>query len=365
MTPATPTTSVPTLTEMTVATSNARAEVAATTVDTSYVSEMTSSPSNAHPARGGIYAPAVLGAGHLVHVHKTEGETTLLTFSKGWTGVMDQAVPGGFTSHTAINEALAYWMNPASGELVPAVDRAGTPGRLYASVPGLQLVSGASHGGMVHYLGTLAGSSLLLHYRTAVGVLSFVSSDWVSASYPFVGNERQPVVNWNLGAFDSGDGLYIFGGDSEGRVYVQRRLYSQLSAVGYLSGTGWEMNDSALRPLTDKHGTTIKSAGPVSCARYYGDWYLSTVATTPTRTALFYRAKHPLAAWAKLEKSVPLADTSAQSAARFQSVPFNPEHVVVAGLPDVVAGLPFTYTVESATALRTEWDMLPVPRARL
>ena len=344
------------------ATFNPNTEYAPTTVDTNYVADLTTTPSTEFPAKGGIYNPAVLGAGHLVHVHQSEGDPVLLTFSKAWTGVMDPNNAGAFTSHTSVDQGIAYWMNPASGELVPAVDRAGPPGQLYASVPGFQLIAGATHGGMVHYLGTVSGSPLLLHYRTASGVLSFVGSEWINPAYPFDGNTAMLAVTWDRGLVSSGDGLYIFGSDTTGSVYVQKMLYSSMGFPRYLSRTGWELDGSQARPMIVMGGAPLKSFGPVSAARHYDDWYLSVV-TSGTRTARFYRARHPLGIWFALGKVVTLPDTN--SAVRFQTVPVNPAFTTIADQPDVVAGLPFTYTVESSTALRTSWDVLPVPRGRI
>lgn len=341
-----------------------------TAVDTSGLSIVTSTPAaiSDEDGRGAIYSPAVLAAGRLVHTHAVEAHQFLAIFSDTWiNATANQSVPGTFSAKTALNRPVAFWVNSRAGGRTPAMDQGGEPSHLFPRRT-ISLVAATSMGPMLYLLVIVDGKNpALLNYRTAPGVLAFISAQWLPGA--IVDDATDPVV-WDKGIFQSGAYLYFVGAAANDRLCMAKYpLSAPRSKPLYLGAKGWTPNPSEIVPLATRTGAPLTSIGPVSLARYQSEWYLSATARPATETtASFYRAAHPSSGWAPLPGTVTLGtDAAAVSTGVFfqDSVEANPRHQVLAGNAEAVAGLPYVHTVQADTAMRTAWGILPVPRQRM
>jgi len=321
------------------------------------------------PGRGVAYTPATLAAGKLVHCHCTSDNVFLCAYSLIWNAATaDPLIPGAFTAKTALARSIFWWVGTDSGKSVPAVDRAGTPGYLYSNASPA-LVDGTSNGGMVYYLVIINLVPALLSYSVDKGTVDFVASNWVVNSVPLdVNGTPLEQVIWNKGVHSYGAHLFVVGErPSDHALYMcKKNLLSGWTY--YLGSKGWSSDPATLSPLLDNNGAVLTSLGPVSVSTFQDTWYLSATAKPAANTiASFYRARHPLLGWTKMTQTVDLGTvTAAASAGVFfqQAVAASAALVGLADL-DTVVGIPYTYTIESATALRTYWNALPVPRIRV
>lgn len=342
-------------------TSSVGSKTPLTSVDNERMSIVTGTPISAldEPGRGCIYDPSVFAAGALVHVHQAKN-VFLLAHSRTWTAATPiPASPGEFSAKTVQPRATFRWVNTDSGERVPAVDRSGTPGLLYSSGPNWRLVSGASNGGMVYYLGIQDGTPLLVTYRTDAGAVEFISSEWLNP---------MGSVNWNKGIFVHGNHMYVVGSDATGVLYMHRRNLMGNAMRSYLGATGWVLSPGGMVSMKDAYGTPLKSLGPVSLFTTASTWFLSVTAKPAADTiASFYRSNHPLSGWVPMSPTVNLgANANAVSDGVFfqSALHANAKHALLAAA-DVVGGIPATWTGETSTRLATQWGLLAIPTYKL
>lgn len=334
--------------------------------DLSRLGLVTATPAsiNDESGRGAIFDPARLAAGRLVHAHAVGASKFLLLYSDSWTaGTLDSAVPGSYTAKTAVTRPSAWWVDSDTGTGVAAVERGGPAGQLYPPTA-MTLVAASSFGSMLYALGLLSGSPVLFFYRAQSGTLEYVGNEWIADATPSAGE----TVRWNKGVLISGRYLYLVGEQPTSHtLFLAKQALSTARQVPlYLGAKGWTPQPGELTPLRDRYGTALTSLGPVSLARHLDEWYLSTTAKPAAETtASFFRAKHPISGWHRLAKTVSFGTGAATGAFFQQAVHANPRHAALLDRLDVIAGLPFTYTTETASALRTAWDVLPVPRGRL
>lgn len=315
--------------------------------------------------RGAIYDPATLAAGRLVHVQPTGSESRfLVVYSDIWNeATPNQTVPGTFSAKTALALPMAYWVHSESGDRVPAIDRGGAAGQLYPRAT-LKLVGGSDNARMMYLLALSGTNPAMLAYRVTAGALDYVSSSWIQSVQ--IGTDAANPVVWNKGIHTSGRYVYHVGSQPNGALHMRRAMIGNHRPWAWFRGDkGWMAQPSEMSPMRTIEGAVMTSVGPVSIARYHGEWYLSTTALVNTEYIVsFWRAANPFTGWHKLPKTVTLGTlaNAATTTAYFQSLHPNPEHPSMVGQ---TAGIPFCYNVESSTALRTAWDVLPVPGNRL
>lgn len=330
-----------------------------TTVDLDRLAAATTTPtaSTDEAGRGSAYDPAILAAGRLVHVHPVRDSAYLVAFDGVWkSATLSTVTPGTVTAKTDEPHAMFYWLGPDS-KTTPVCDRNGPPGLMYGRAD-TRLLGGASHGVMAYYLATVDGAPVLLAYRVGKGVVSFVSSRWVLPSVPYdEADAPQPWVSWNKGIAVNGGNLYLIGEQPDHTLYLcKHQLYGSMG-IFYLGERGWYDRPSALRPLsTSDLLAPMTAPGRVTLAYAAETWLLGVGLASST---LFFRARHPRERWVALEIA-PAATP----------MYFQPGVVMSAaydgGLDaDQIARVPYSYTVETPTALRTSWAALAVPRQRL
>lgn len=340
------------------------AALPATSPDVERLGVVSSSPLsiNDEPGRGSIFSPAGLAAGRLVHAHQVAPGKFLLLFSDSWTSAtLDPAVPGSYSAKTAVARPSAYWVDTAVGSAVPATERGATPGQLYPQAP-VTLVAASSFGSILYALVILDGSPAVLFYRVRTGVLEYLGNTWLPAATPTAAE----TVTWNKGILLSGNYAYVVGEQPTSHaLYLSKyALSTAKQAPLYLGARGWTPRPAELTPLRSASNTALTSLGPVSLARHMDDWYLSTTAKPATETiASFHRARNPFSGFRRLAKTLSLGTGPATGAFFVQAVHANPRHASLLDRPDVIAGFPVTYATETASALRTAWDVLPIPRA--
>lgn len=350
---------------------SALGDIPITSVDIDRLGIVTSTPvatATDEPGRGSIYDLSKLAAGRLFHCHRSDN-AFLLSFSTIWTDATAAAnAPGTFSAKTAYNRPTFWWTNPTSdGSNVGAISGYGTPaGQLYPQGDAtLRITSAVSIGDMLVYLGTHKGGQFLVTFRVSKGSTQFIGSQWLTPI-----SDGTTTTTWDRGVFGFGNHLYVVGSQPNSTLMLCKiRMGSTVQS--YLSSTGWTLDQTLAEPLLDASGAAITSEGNVSLATYRDTWVMSTVADAgPNWAAKFWRCKHPLQGFRPLahaEINLGPKTTSAMLCGAFlqQSVTVNPDHDALLSGTVAAGGLAYTYTVESATALRTNWGVLAVPHFRL
>ena len=357
---------------------SATSEVPATSVDLERISIVSASPSNAdtdEAGRGSMYDMTDLAAGRLFHVHRAD-DAFLLSYATSWKAATPASnAPGTFSAKTAYALPTFWWINPsAGGSMVGATSGYDTPiGQLYpqGDAATLHISSATSIKNMVIYLGSHRGGTFLAFYRVNKGDTQLISTQW---NTPVI-NADAVQVTWDRGVYGFPGQLMVVGASPDKSLYLMRTTMgtaaNQKSAVGgvgqtYLNNRGWQLLPGDAEPLHDTLGNTIKSEGNVSLINYRNQWLMSVVVDGGTTwNAKFYRALHPSHDWIEIDTPPVVLGPKTVSAmlcgAYFQdSVTPNAAHAALAGNTSRGA-VAYTYTVESATALRTNWGLLPVP----
>lgn len=332
------------------------------------------------PGRGSIYDMTNLAAGRLFHVHRAE-DAFLLSHSTIWKTATPAAnAPGTYSAKTAYSRPTFWWVNPAAdGSVVGAISGYDTPsGQLYPQGDGTLRISAAtSMGDIVVYLGSHKGGTFLAFYRVAKGHTQLISTQW---NTPMI-NANDAQVTWNRGVYGYPGQLMVIGAAPDKSLYLMKAtigiLANQKSAIGGVGQTylgakgGWELYPGNAAPLRDAAGVAITSEGNVSMAHYRNQWLMSVVVDGGTAWhAKFYRALHPSHGWQEITRPTPVVlgpkttDPLLCGAFLQDSLTPNSEH---AELPSdtVRGGVLYTYTVEAASSLRTNWGVLLVPLGQM
>ena len=351
-----------------------------TVVDLDGVSTALSTPVSAdtdEPGRGAAYGSSALAAGRLFHVHRA-GTAFLCSFSTRWTAATPAAnSPGNFSAKTVNSRPSFWWMNPQRSGAIGATSSPGEEvGALYPQGDGtLRITSATSINSVLVYLGRHGGGNFLAPYRVDQGVVQSLGSQWLT---PAINGDFAEMA-WDRCVFGYPGTLVLVGSTPSNVLYMMKttlRKPLEKSALGglgqsYLGEKGWELNPGEAKPLTTAAGTPITSVGAVSMVRYREQWVMSTVVDGGSNwEARFFRAVHPSRPWSALTPPTPVVlgpksvDPMLCGAFFQDSVTVNPAHAD-ANPALYRGGLPYTYTVESATALATKWGVLPVPLGAL
>lgn len=307
-------------------------QVTSTAVDGSGLS-VTVAPRRADDSRyGALYDATSLAAAALVHLHPLTTSEYLMVFSRYWhTGTLSETDPGAYTDHTEVVGPGWVRVSVPTGQRTAVGSSHAIP--LQFAYDSATLVDAVSRSNDYLYLLTAATrdavtSAVVSHwwYNTTTGSVTEVAEEvmptalhlpeeytdlsWAALS----SDQRQALgstVTFDRGLWFHSPHLMVFGADADGVLFLARKPwsrigYNKVQAPGetmrgltgttaedprwtFWTGDGWSVESHLARPVTDRLGHPLTSAGPVSVATFRDRALLATVAAVgDVRVAQIY-----------------------------------------------------------------------------